>query len=249
MSVGSGRGILTTANIAPSEALLVSQPIAICRGDLGADLRPHLLLEELQSKGLSEADQYRLSLLYNGQTEGPSRTVVPLDHLTHAEEHLKRQAAKKEAAKKGFGAAAAAAAEGGPSSGVQFAPTAPPSCAHTSCPLFSSLSSSHPPPPLSSTPFVTSSHPPLLLSPSCGIPASSHIPDLTSPEASERLERILKLNAFGHPHSDLTASRSRGEAPSAFVGLWPEVSMLNHRRVPGGVERDGGCAREVCGVL
>ena len=53
----------------------------------------------------------------------------------------------------------------------------------------------------------------------------------SSPSCSEdeQLEAVARLNSFGGMHGDLAASHYRGEPLSSFLGIWPEVALINHR--------------------
>eukprot|EP00955_Chlamydomonas_euryale_P050187 354470-Chlamydomonas_euryale.AAC.55 len=63
---------------------------------------------------------------------------------------------------------------------------------------------------------------------------------------SRRLEAVVKFNAYGHEHRDLAACEARQEDDSAYVGLWPEYALLNHRcrgRRDAGTAADATCRR------
>ncbi len=76
---------------------------------------------------------------------------------------------------------------------------------------------------------------------SAQLPACLHLAEAAAAASSpERLEAVVKLNAMGGMHADLAAAACRGEQPSSFIGLWPELAMMNHRwGVRPEVEPDG----------
>ena len=48
-------------------------------------------------------------------------------------------------------------------------------------------------------------------------------------ESDEQIDSAVRLNAFGMAHGDLVASHCRGEQKAAFLGIWPEAALINHR--------------------
>ena len=56
-----------------------------------------------------------------------------------------------------------------------------------------------------------------------------------APITSEDINSLLQSSSFGHVHTDLALSQTRGEPLSSFVGLWPELSLLNHSCAPNSV--------------
>ncbi|KAL6751796.1 hypothetical protein V8C86DRAFT_2769007 [Haematococcus lacustris] len=64
-------------------------------------------------------------------------------------------------------------------------------------------------------------------------PTASQPADSSSRElGADWLRQVVSLNAWGTATGELGVCGSRGEASHSFIGLWPEVGLLNHSCAP-----------------
>ncbi|GAX80730.1 hypothetical protein CEUSTIGMA_g8165.t1 [Chlamydomonas eustigma] len=56
--------------------------------------------------------------------------------------------------------------------------------------------------------------------------------DAVSEHGADQLDTILRLNSVSGLHTDLVPSHCCGQKVTSFLGLWPEVAMINHSCAP-----------------
>ncbi|GAX75002.1 hypothetical protein CEUSTIGMA_g2448.t1 [Chlamydomonas eustigma] len=52
---------------------------------------------------------------------------------------------------------------------------------------------------------------------------------------AKRVAKIVKFNCFGDAHDDRAAASCRQETATSHIGVWPEMSMLNHSCAPNAI--------------
>ena len=116
-SSGSGparRRVVTTRDVPYGSLLFVSEPLAgvVVRGPPGEPLLPPALLDKLARAPLSDADRYRLSVLYDGTAASQQRPVSFKDLGDDRGRGAAAKAGRAKAAAKGFGGGASGGSSG-----------------------------------------------------------------------------------------------------------------------------------------